>query len=229
MSCFSLLCEDKSLSGSILNFISLSASLFYHWAKASTFTWFECECIFRFSELTEEEKNGLWLDCSHRWICFQVPLSWLRPPLAAFLVSVGVQMEASILLVTRVLSPACCVWAVWTHWQIWLQAILDAISRNRILSLMRRKKLSGLWGTEKNRKVPKQKEKPARDKDKERALYCHTGRVLRKKVKPLHHLHQHSGYAAVFSWIIGVAAQTKPPHQCWYRRRKSQNQKSRKF
>lgn len=127
------------------------------------------------------------------------------------------------------LSPACCVWAVWTHWQIWLQAILDAISRNRILSLMRRKKLSGLWGTEKNRKVPKQKEKPARDKDKERALYCHTGRVLRKKVKLLHHLHQHSGYAAVFSWIIGVAAQTKPPHQCWYRRRKSQNQKSRKF
>lgn len=36
----------------------------------------------------------------------------------------------------RKLSPACSVWAVWTHWQIWPEAIFDAISRNKMFTLM---------------------------------------------------------------------------------------------
>jgi len=47
------------------------------------------------------------------------------------------EKEAAVLPVSRILLTACRAWAAWTHGQIWLEALFDAISRNLILTLTR--------------------------------------------------------------------------------------------
>ncbi len=143
--CLSPLWEDKSLSGSITNFIFLPASLSLQRAKAllhlpwnircilplitAAGTGFGCGCIFSllfiFINLDWLESRGsVYRLGLPDWSCsirFQVPLSCPLPPLAVSLYS-SIAVKRKQPSATCVLSPACSEWAVWTHWQIWLEA-----------------------------------------------------------------------------------------------------------